>query len=83
MSPNRWRLIQMEEAPSAAEVMMVAGDQRMSDESVEVERRVGTGVVGVGGRQESEVTPASWPMSRASNVIENCRVLSKGEVTWA
>lgn len=49
----------MEDAPSAAEVMMVDGDQRMSDESVEVESRVGTGVADVGGRQESAVTPAS------------------------
>ena len=54
---------------------MVEGDQRMRDESVEVERRVGVRVVLVGGRQASEVTPASWPMSRASKVIENCRVL--------
>ena len=78
-SPNRWRLIQMEAAPSvAAEVMIVEGDQRMSDESVEVERRVGMGVVAAAGRQESEVTPASWPISRASKVIENCRVLKCG-----
>lgn len=55
---------------------MVEGDQRMSDESVEVERSVGTGLVLVGGRHASEVTPASWPMSRASKVIENCRMLS-------
>lgn len=48
------------------------GDHRISDESVDVDRRVGVDADVVLGRQESDVTPASCPMSRASNVTENC-----------
>lgn len=60
------------------DVTAVEGDQRISEESVDVDRRVSieadldaAGVV-VLGRHESEVIPASWPIRRASKVIENC-----------
>ena len=47
------------------------GDQRMSDESVDVERRVGMSLDVNGGLHDSDVTPASCPTRRASNVTEN------------
>jgi len=55
------------------------GDQRMREESVDVESSVSLecpiGVV----RHASDVTPASCPTSKASNVIENCCVLRTAE----
>jgi hypothetical protein len=51
------------------EVSTVEGDQRMSEESVEVERSVGRVSSVVGGRQARLVTPASCPIRRASKVI--------------
>jgi hypothetical protein len=72
MSPNRCRLIQIEADRSREEVRMVEGDQSISEESVDVESRVGVGSGVVVGRQERDVIPASCPMRRASNVIENC-----------
>jgi hypothetical protein len=51
----------------------VEGDQRIKEESVDVERRVGIcpNDAGEVGRQDRDVIPASWPMRRASKVIEN------------
>ena len=53
--------------------MMGEGDQRMRDESVEVDRRV-NGEEEDGdrsGRHERDVIPASWPTRSASKVTEN------------
>jgi hypothetical protein len=62
---------------------MVEGDQRIREESVDVERRVDVchGDVVEVGRQDRDVIPASWPMRRASNVIENWRDLWKNIVS--
>lgn len=66
----------------------VEGDQIIRDESVDVESRVGTSPDGSLGLQESDVTPASWPTSSASNVTENnCelkarRVDTRESVIW-
>lgn len=61
---------------------MGEGDQRMRDESVDVDRRVNGGDDpfvddddGRSGRHDREVTPASWPTRSASKVTENCRRL--------
>lgn len=56
-------------------VNAVEGDQRIREESVDVDNRVGVegnfNVLALG-RQERDVMPASWPMRSASKVIENC-----------
>ena len=54
------------------------GDQRMREESVDVDSNVSFECSVFEGRQASDVTPASCPMSKASNVIENCCVLGGG-----
>jgi hypothetical protein len=68
MSPNRWRFIQIEADPSAE--VIAEGDHRITDESVDVDSKVGVESDGVAGLQEREVTPASWPIKSASNVTE-------------
>ena len=47
------------------------GDHKITDESVDVDNKVGLDSVRAG-LHETDVTPASWPMSSASNVIEYC-----------
>lgn len=74
MSPKRCLFIHIDD-DSVSNVITVEGDQRIRDESVDVERRVGIDKDAGSGRQESEVMPASWPTRRASNVIENCCAL--------
>src|SRR6266702_3189225 len=54
----------------------------MREESVDVESRVSLGRSVLEGRQARDVTPASCPTSKASNVIENCRVLESAEYHW-
>jgi hypothetical protein len=57
------------------DVSVEDGDQRIRDESVDVDKRVGVEgnfEVVLLGRQERDVMPASWPMRSASKVIENC-----------
>lgn len=65
----------MEDDSSVEESKTVDGDQRISEESVEVDNKVG--VEPPLGLQEREVIPASWPTRSASKVIENCWVLDK------
>jgi hypothetical protein len=48
------------------------GDQRMREESVDVESRVSLECPIGEVRQARDVTPASCPTSNASNIIENC-----------
>lgn len=55
------------------------GDHNIREESVDVDKSVGSAAFGEEGLHRREVTPASCPMSRASNVIENCWELDKGE----
>ena len=52
------------------DVRTVEGDHKIRDESVEVDSNVGTLEADFCGRQESDVTPASCPIKRASNVTE-------------
>ena len=47
----------------------------MTEESIDVESKVG--IVAVSIRQERDVTPASWPTRRASNVTENRSALDR------
>ncbi len=54
----------------------------MREESVDVESRVSLERSVLEGRQARDVTPASCPTSKASNVIENCRVLESAEYHW-
>lgn len=49
------------------------GDHKMSDESVDVESNIGWDAVPANsGLQTTDVTPASWPIKRASKVIVYC-----------
>lgn len=59
-----------EEGPMGTSV----GDQSIMEESVDVDRRVGSeeGAEEGFGRQARAVTPASWPTSSASKVREYC-----------
>jgi hypothetical protein len=57
------------------------GDHSISEESVDVDNKVGVDVGGLGGRHDKAVIPASCPMRRASNVIENCEELQGGRVS--
>ncbi len=77
-SPKRCLLIQSV-VSSVDDVRTVDGDQRMSDESVDVERRVGSSSGVRCGRHDKDVTLASCPTRSASKVTENswdliCRV---------
>lgn len=73
-SPKRCRLIQMEVEPFSEEDLISVGDHNIKDESVDVDKSVGVRL-GVDGRHERDVTPASCPMRRASNVMEYCAEL--------
>ena len=53
------------------------GDHKIRDESVDVDKSVGVDMDVVFERQERDVTPASCPTSRASNVTENFWVLTR------
>ena len=55
------------------------GDQRMREESVDVDSSASLECSVLEGHQESDVTPASCPTSKASNVIANCCVLESAE----
>ena len=55
------------------------GDQRMREESVDVDSSVSPECSVLVGRQARDVTPASCPTRRASNVIENGCVLESVE----
>lgn len=59
ISPNRCLFIHMEVFPSSVDTMTVDGDHIISEESVDVDKRVGNDEGVVLGRQEREVTPAS------------------------
>jgi hypothetical protein len=64
-------LIQIEEVDDEYAVETIElGAHMMRDESVDVESNDA-----FEGDQESDVIPASWPIRRASNVIEYCCVL--------
>jgi hypothetical protein len=63
-------LIQIDVDPWFSESKIVEGDHRITEESIDVESKVG--IVAVSILQERDVTPASWPTRRASNVTENC-----------
>lgn len=54
---------------------MSDGDHRMTDESVEVESRVGRPSFSDEGLQERDVMPASWPTNKASKRSEYCCAL--------
>ena len=61
------------------------GDHRITEESVEVESKVGSGNCEEDGRQDRLVRPASCPTSKASKVTEKCcglmsRTVSCGEM---
>lgn len=56
---------------------MGEGDQRIREESVDVDKRVSgredeEGDGDRSGRHERDVIPASWPTRSASKVTENC-----------
>lgn len=70
ISPKRCRLIH-KVVPSFADVRTVEGDQRMREESVEVDKRVGRLLGESWVLHVRDVTPASCPMSSASKVTEN------------
>ena len=55
----------------------------MREESVDVDSSVSLECSVLVGRQARDVIPASCPMSKASNVIENCCVLEGAEYNWA
>lgn len=57
--------------------MILEGDHRIADESVEEDSKVGVAEsdVDVDGRQARELTAASCPTSSASKVMENFCVL--------
>ena len=55
------------------------GDQRIREESADVDSNESLECLVDEGRQARDVTPASCPTSKASNVIENCCLLQKTE----
>jgi hypothetical protein len=61
----------MEDDLSCTDVSVAEGDHKIREESVDVDSRVGADSV-VLGLHETEVTPASCPMSSASKVMEYC-----------
>jgi hypothetical protein len=63
-------LIHIDVDPWFPKSNIVEGDHKITEESVDVESKVG--IVALSILQERDVTPASWPTSRASNVTENC-----------
>jgi hypothetical protein len=63
-------LIHIDADPWFSESKIIEGDQRITEESIDVESKVGMVVVSI--LQKRDVTPASWPTRRASNVTENC-----------
>lgn len=54
---------------------MLDGDHKIKEESVDVDSNVGVLNKEERGLHLTDVTPASCPIRRASNVIENCCVL--------
>jgi hypothetical protein len=76
-SPKRCRLIQRADEHPFCPEETVTGDQRMREESVDVESNVSLCCPVGEGDQARDVTPASCPTSNASNVIENCCVLRR------
>ena len=54
---------------------MVEGDHKITDESVDEESKTGLLLCAALGCHERDVTPASCPINKASNVIENCSSL--------
>ncbi len=77
ISPKRCWLTQRADEHPFAPDLTETGDQRMREESVDVESSVSLECPDDEGRQASDVTPASCPTSKASNVTENCCVLQK------
>ena len=69
-SPNRCLLIQRLVIPFC-EPNTDDGDHRITEESVEVDSRVGSANFDEGGRHDRLVIPASWPTRRASKVTVN------------
>jgi hypothetical protein len=67
-------LIQIDDDLSSNDVPSAEGDHRIKDESVDVDNRVGVDSI-VAGFHETDVTPASCPMSSASKVMEYCWAL--------
>jgi hypothetical protein len=76
-SPKRCWLTQRADELPFGPVLTETDDQRMRDESVDVESNVSFECPVDEGRQARDVTPASCPTSSASNVMENCCVLPK------
>ena len=76
-SPKRcWLTQRADELPFGPDLTETV-DQRIREESVDVESNVFFECLADEGRQARDVTPASCPTSKASNVIENCCVLWK------
>ena len=76
-SPKRcWLTQRVDELPFTPD-LTETGDQRMREESADVESSVSPEYLVDEGRHAREVIPASCPTSKASNVIENCCVLQK------
>lgn len=76
-SPKRcWLTQRADELPFGPD-LTETDDHRMREESVDVESSVSLECPVDEVRQASDVTPASCPTSKASNVIENCCVLRK------
>lgn len=70
-SPKRCLLIQRLVVPCCEVPRTVDGDQSMTDESVEVDRSVGSANAAERGLQERLVRPASCPTNNASKVTVN------------
>jgi hypothetical protein len=78
-SPKRcWLTQRADELPFAPD-LTETGDQRMREESADVESSVSLECLVDEGRHARDAIPASCPTSKASNVIENCCVLQETE----
>lgn len=78
-SPKRCWLIQRADEPPSDPDRTATGDHKMREESVDIESSVSLVCPVVEVRQARDVTPASCPTSKASNVMENCCVLGRTE----
>ena len=78
-SPKRCWMVQSEDGLLFLPDGIDTGDQRIREESVDVDSNVSFESSVFEMRQASDVTPASCPTSNASNVIENCCVLEGPE----
>ena len=72
-------MVQSEDGPLFLPDGIDTGDQRIREESVDVDSNVSFECPMFERCQASDVTPASCPTSNASNVIENCCVLEGAE----